>query len=479
MEQCKICNCSFLFGEIYGRRCKLSRNKSHEEYVEEVKIKNPVIKVIGIYINAKTKITHKCKVCNKIWDSYPTNILSGCECPDCARIKIAEKHKKSHVVYEKEMREVNPNIEVIGEYVGALIKIVHKCKICNHEWEATPSNILNGCGCPKCCNINRGNEYRKTHEEYINEVKIKNPDIEVIGKYKGNKIKILHRCNVCNNEWNASPSNVLKTTRCPKCCNNRYKKTHEEYSEEVKIKNPNIKLLSKYTGVRNPIDCECLICNNKWTTNHPSILLGGSGCPECGNKKIGEKLKKTDDEYILELRTINQDIEAIDSYVRSGIKISHRCKLCGFEWEITPSDTLRGRGCPKCKSSIGEKNISKFLNEHNIKYEHEKTFDSLKGVRNGLLSYDFYLPNYNLLIEYQGEQHFRSIEYFGGEKAFIKQQEHDKRKRKYAKLHKINLLEIRYDEDVNPALDKYFNNINNSNNLNSESLETVMPTIAI
>ena len=61
-----------------------------------------------------------------------------------------------------------------------------------------------------------------------------------------------------------------------------------------------------------------------------------------------------------------------------------------------------------------------------------------------MLSYDFYLQQYNLLIEFQGKQHEQPIEYFGGEKTFKKQQEHDKRKREYAKQNNINLLEIWY-----------------------------------
>ena len=65
-------------------------------------------------------------------------------------------------------------------------------------------------------------------------------------------------------------------------------------------------------------------------------------------------------------------------------------------------------------------------------------------INNGKLSYDFYLPQYNLLVEVQGEQHERPIRQFGGEEQFQKQIEHDKRKREYAKSHGYKLLEIWY-----------------------------------
>lgn len=75
---------------------------------------------------------------------------------------------------------------------------------------------------------------------------------------------------------------------------------------------------------------------------------------------------------------------------------------------------------------------------------YQYTFDGLCGVNGGLLSYDFYLPNKNVLIEFQGEQHEQPIEYFGGKEKFKIQQEHDRRKREYAKNHNIDLLEIWY-----------------------------------
>lgn len=78
---------------------------------------------------------------------------------------------------------------------------------------------------------------------------------------------------------------------------------------------------------------------------------------------------------------------------------------------------------------------------------------------NGKLSYDFYLKDYDLLIEIQGLQHYKPVELFGGEEQFKIQQEHDKRKREYAKSHNIELLEIWYwDKDnIEEILSKKLN----------------------
>ena len=140
--------------------------------------------------------------------------------------------------------------------------------------------------------------------------------------------------------------------------------------------------------------------------------------------------------------------------------------------------------CPECDYSKGEERISNyFLNLEFIKIRDEdykildnlfteqykyfvpqKKFDGLIGMGNGLLSYDFYLPNlqYNLLIEYQGKQHDRYLPGFHkSKKDFLTQLEHDKRKREYAQKHNINLLEIWYwdFDNIEKILDEYFNNL--------------------
>lgn len=116
-------------------------------------------------------------------------------------------------------------------------------------------------------------------------------------------------------------------------------------------------------------------------------------------------------------------------------------------------------GCPKCNKSHGEINIEKYLIKENIKFYSQYTFNSLTGVGGRQLSYDFYLPDYNLLIEYQGEQHYRPIDRFGGIQQFEIQEEHDRRKKDYAIENKINLLEISYSNfnNIEQILNKELN----------------------
>lgn len=128
----------------------------------------------------------------------------------------------------------------------------------------------------------------------------------------------------------------------------------------------------------------------------------------------------------------------------SNYKVWWKCEK-GHEWETSITiRTSAGCGCPICSESKGEKKIREWLDTKFI-FESQKEFNGLTGLGGGNLSYDFYLPSQNLLIEYQGEQHLHYKEGFHESiNDFYKQQEHDRRKREYAKLNEIELLEIWY-----------------------------------
>ena len=126
--------------------------------------------------------------------------------------------------------------------------------------------------------------------------------------------------------------------------------------------------------------------------------------------------------------------------------------------------TLYGNRCPICKESHGERKIRDYLRKNDIEFIPQKTFPKLVGTGNKPLSYDFHIPYKNLLIEFQGIQHYEPTDFNNegmeqAEKNFEKQQEHDGRKRDYAKQNNIDLLEISYLEEdkIEEILDKIFN----------------------
>lgn len=166
-----------------------------------------------------------------------------------------------------------------------------------------------------------------------------------------------------------------------------------------------------------------------------------SRCPICYEEHRGDVNR-------LSYKDVKGYIESFGYKLLSTEYINNRTKLLtecpnGHKYEVIFDSFQQGHRCPICNISKGEQRIINYLNNENIEYVFQKEFEDLLGVGNGLLSYDFYLPQYNLLIEYQGQFHDGSTDY-QTEEQFEKQQEHDKRKREYAEKNNIKLLEIWY-----------------------------------
>lgn len=293
--------------------------------------------------------------------------------------------KKTHNEYVEQLLDINPNIEVLGEYCSTHKKILHRCTIDGNEWYVSPAHLLQGHGCKICSNKKNHDLKQKSHIQYVDDLHNINKNIEVLDHYIDSKTPILHKCKIDGYEWKARPSNILSGKGCPVCSKCK-KRTHEEYITEVKNINHNIEVLGVYCGVHNPI--------------------------------------------------------------------LHKCKIDGNEWIASPSNILHGKGCPVCNSSKGEMAIKKYLTNNNILFDPQHRFDDCRNKNP--LPFDFYLIDYNACIEYDGIQHFEPRDLFGGKTAFESTQKCDEIKNNYCLMNNIHLLRIRYDEDVDTALNNFF-----------------------
>lgn len=177
-------------------------------------------------------------------------------------------------------------------------------------------------------------------------------------------------------------------------------------------------------------------------------LKSKHGCPSCGNEAIGRALSFTKEKFILEAQKVHGDkfnYSKVEMYNNTN-KVIIICRKHG-EFKQLAQSHLGGVGCPKCASSKGEDAIRAFLDANNIRYIAQHKFPDCKRVR--CLKFDFYLPDYHICIEYDGEGHFRPIKIKDQDrgKLLLKYaQENDQIKTSYCKMKGIPLLRIDYSK---------------------------------
>jgi len=191
----------------------------------------------------------------------------------------------------------------------------------------------------------------------------------------------------------------------------------------------------------------CIICSKHgefWQIPNYHISssykeIKGCGCPNCYNDERSFKQRRTLNEFINIAKLIHgnkYDYSKVN-YINSQTKIEIICPIHGSFWQY-PTSHLVGKGCYRCKFSKGEKFIELYLKESNIKFIPQYRF---KDCRNKLpLPFDFYLPDYNICIEYDGKQHFNKESLWYSE-SIIK---NDEIKNEYCKNNNIILLRISY-----------------------------------
>ena len=177
-------------------------------------------------------------------------------------------------------------------------------------------------------------------------------------------------------------------------------------------------------------------------TNH----LEKRGCPKCAGRN------KTEVEFLFEAKQIHGDkYDYSDlNYNLNGAKVNIICPTHGA-FKMNKANHIIGKqGCPLCSESKGERFIKLWLKERNILFIPQKKFAECKNKKQ--LPFDFYLPDYNTCVEFDGIQHYVISEWFGGKKVFDYIQLNDKIKNEYCSKNNIHLLRIRYDDNIEEKL---------------------------
>ncbi len=261
-------------------------------------------------------------------------------------------------------------------------------------------------------------------------------------EYRNNKTKVEIICPI-HGIFKQRPDNHIHGNGCPLCNIEHKKFTLNKFIEKSqKIHNNKYDYsLVNYINIKTKIKIICPIHGvfEQLPKNH----LNGQGCADC----FGNKLSSTEDFIRKSIKIHGNKYDySLVNYKNDKTKVKIICPIHG-EFEQMSNIHLQGHGCPSCTSQIisyGEETISEILNKNNVKYKTQKIFPNCKYILP--LKFDFYLLNYNLCIEFDGEQHFKPNNYFGGIKGFEMTQKRDIIKNDYCKKNNIELIRISYLE---------------------------------
>lgn len=286
---------------------------------------------------------------------------------------------------------------------------------------------------------------KKTTNEFIDESnKVHNNKYTYLGEYLGNKCKISIVCPE-HGQFEQRPINHLSGQGCPKCGKKKMM-TNDEF-----INKSNLLHKHKYTypntyqnsKIKIGINCE----KHGIFYQRPNDHLSGYGCNYCYLES-----KPNLNDFIVKSKLKHggkYDYSKV-AFKNNYTKVNIICDKHGL-FSQRPNDHINGNGCPICRESKGEKKIRLFLEYYEIKFEQEFTFDNCKSKIT--LPFDFYLPEFNLCIEYQGIQHFEFNMFFHKTIiGFINQLERDNIKKQYCYDNNISLITIAYNDDVNDKL---------------------------
>ena len=338
------------------------------------------------------------------------------------------------------------------DYKGATHKIEIICP--DHgKFSQSPYSHLSGRGCPKCA----GTEKRST-EKFIEDAKKIHGDKYDYSNvdYKSNRIPVKIICPE-HGPFQQTPSKHLSSNYgCPECALTGRSNNRKTSSDDF-IKNANEVHNNKYNysqvDYKNTHSKVEIICPEHGSFfQEPAHHLQGRGCPQCaGNVKYSNQIFIDKANEIHKGKYLYNNLD----YQGANKKVTITCPKHGDFSQVAASH-LQGIGCPYCQESKGAIIVRSILKKIDIPFIEEKKFqdcrNTLKGRACVMLPFDFYLPNNNTIIEYDGVQHFKPS---FGEKSFEITTRNDKQKNKYCKKNGIKLIRIPYTmkkEDIEPYI---------------------------
>lgn len=333
-----------------------------------------------------------------------------------------------------------------AEYINGSSKVLI---ICNEhgDFYQRASAHLEGQGCIECRldkrKIGLINFLTKSNQIHSNRY-----DYSLVDKYVNSRSKVSVIC-LEHGIFEITPNHHINRKQGCSDCKKLGLVKFVEKSNEVHSNRYDYSSIDKYVNNKSKVEIICSL--HGIFSQRVSDHISGVACPKC-SKEIN---KVSIDEFINRSNFIHYNRYKYSKSIKFNSnkdKIEIYCENHGkFRQRVDMH--LRGQGCPKCRESKGEIFIRNYLQDRGIEFVSQKKFSDCKYKKE--LLFDFYLPNSNICIEYNGLQHYESVKYFGGINKFNEQKIRDKIKNEYCKNNNIHLITIKYDEIISDILHRH------------------------
>lgn len=419
-------------------------------------LSNNQFKLISAYVAAKSKIKIRCLSCNHTFEQTPTYIVSSHRivCPYCRKNKNSPQYDTSisqdKLKYQPGEfiklvnKSTNGEYAALTDYVKSTIRVKIKHNTCGYEYMISPATFINGRGrCPKCT------KYARKQRLTINELrrrinKLTNGEYVLPDQpyYANNKpIKIYHT--VCKHSMTTTWQKFRISKYCPYC---RLRNMQNHYQQRLEKAAPGkFTLISEYRKGTDKIKLRCNTCNHAFE-RIANNFIHHAVCPKCAKKLLMQRRDQKFKQKVYNL--VGNEYKVLSNYTGSHDMIKFKHKDCGHTFNMQASHFLRGNRCSWCAKndsrSRGERYVEKALCNLGI------TNFEYAVVLPNKLHLDFYLPDYRIAIEYDGQQHYEYVPHFHNHDInnFYRRLERDREKDQYCSDHNIKLIRIKYTADT-------------------------------
>ena len=434
-------------------------NRYSDEYVKCI-IENSGYTLLGLRRdkNYKLRVTVQCDEKHEAYEVDFYSFKKGGRCKKCSMKNAIKKQRLKYDDVKKYIESYGYSL-ISEDYINNQKYLEILCPE-NHLFKMGYGDFQRGRRCRKCSDIKNSKKRRKNFSE-IKEC-FREENYTLISDEKDYKNAQSKLDVICANDhkikmsWNS----FQRGTRCRECSKIRIGESlRKDFNDVVNILKENgyEYLEGEYVNNLSKLKLRCSNGHEFFST-YGKIQSTGRGCAKC-SRALNDSKKRLSNE------NVNEYINSLNYKWISGFYKNNESKLnivCdkGHEFTSRLGNLKSGNRCPSCRISKGESKVRDVLEKYNIEFKQHYKFDDCIFYKK--LTFDFYLPSHNIIIEYDGVFHYQIIKGKGGVDSFIDGKIRDTVKNVYCENNNIKLIRIPYWEfdNIENILMNEINNIN-------------------